>query len=315
MSDGLAIQLLAAFGLDLILGDPPSWPHPVRGIAWLAWRGETMTRRWLPERLAGIVTVAVVLFGTGLAAWGAIRLAAMAHPWCGWLASVLVLYSGIALRDLDRHARKVHDALVASDLVAARQRVGMIVGRETESLDQAGVCRATVESVAENLVDGVSAPLVWAAVGGPVGIALYKAVNTMDSLFGYKNERYRRFGWAPARLDDLANWLPARLTAMLVVVAAWLLRLDWRGAWGIWKRDRRQHASPNSGQTEAAVAGALGIRLGGPSRYFGTVVEKPCLGEARESIGPRHILASIRLLLATSVLCLGGAVALGLAMG
>jgi adenosylcobinamide-phosphate synthase len=180
----------------------------------------------------------------------------------------------------------------------------MIVGRDTAALDEAGVARATVESVAESMVDGVTAPLFFAVLGGPVGAMLYKAINTMDSMFGYKNERYRAFGWAAARLDDLANFLPARLTSLMIPAAAFLLRLDAKGALFILLRDRRKHASPNSGHTEAAVAGALGVQLGGPSPYFGRMVEKPTLGEAVRSIEPQDILRANRLMLLSSAITL-----------
>jgi len=222
------------------------------------------------------------------------------HPGAYDLAAIYLLYSAMAARDLARHSGLVHEALQAHDLKLARQRVAMIVGRETAGLDEAGVSRACVESVAENIVDGVTAPLLWATFLGPTGVLLYKAVNTMDSLFGYKNERYREFGWAPARLDDLANYLPARLTALLVVIAAALLGHSPRNAFRIWRRDRRCHASPNSGQTEAAVAGALGIRLGGPATYFGVQVDKPTMGDADQPITARHILLANRLMLVTA---------------
>ncbi len=301
----LSYCLLLAFILDLLLGDPPWLPHPVRAIALVAAGGERLWRRLIPgTRSAGVMTVISVLLVTGGVSVGLLRLAALAHPLAPDLISVYLLYSALAARDLARHSRRVYQALAAGDLGLARRRVAMIVGRETEGLDEAGVCRATVESVAENLVDGVAAPLFWAMLGGPVAALLYKAVNTMDSLFGYKNERYREFGWAPARLDDLANYLPARIAALLVVVAAGLLGYSPGAALRVWRRDRRHHASPNSGQSEAAVAGALGIQLGGPARYFGRLVDKPCLGDPRTPISRRHILAANRLMFASSALLL-----------
>ncbi len=301
----LSLALILAFLLDLLLGDPPWLPHPVRAIAWVATGGERLWRRLLPwPGLAGALTVFTVLAATFLVTWGLLRLASLAHPAAGNLMTVYLLYSSLAARDLARHSRRVYQALAAGDLELARRRLAMIVGRDTEGLDEAGVCRAAVESVAENIVDGVTAPLFWALLGGPVAALLYKAVNTMDSLFGYRNERYREFGLVPARLDDLANYLPARLTALLVVASAGLPGYSPTNALRVWRRDRRRHASPNSGQSEAAVAGALGIQLGGPARYFGRLEDKPCLGDPRTLISRGHILAANRLMFASSALLL-----------
>jgi adenosylcobinamide-phosphate synthase len=178
----------------------------------------------------------------------------------------------------------------------------MIVGRDSASLDREGIVRACVESVAENTVDGITAPLFWAAVGGPLGALLYKAVNTMDSTFGYKNERYLNFGLAAARLDDLANWLPARITAVAMLVAAWLGRFSAAGAWRIFRRDRYNHASPNSGLSESVMAGALEIRLGGPAVYFGKTVDKPTIGDDLNRPEPVYIEKANRLLAITTTL-------------
>ncbi len=322
----LGALVLIAFCLDLLVGDPPWLPHPVRAIAWLAQASENFWR-WLmsgaesrlvgppqggvnsveprllfKQRLAGVLTVLSVLAGVSGMVVGLLALAAWIHPWAVDLLTVYLLFASLATRDLARHSRQVQAALVAGDLPLARQRLAMIVGRETAKLDEAGVSRACVESVAENIVDGITAPLLWAALGGPLGAMLYKAINTMDSMFGYKNERYHEFGWAPARLDDLANYLPARLTAGLVIIAAALLGFSPRRAYQIWQRDRRCHASPNSAQTEAAVAGALGIQLAGPAVYFGSVVDKPTIGDAGQPITPRHIVSANRLLLLTASL-------------
>ena len=302
----ISLAILLAFCLDLLIGDPPWLPHPVRAIGLLAESCERLWRRLAPWlRLAGVLTVVSVLAGVGGAVVGLVSLAGWLHPWCRDLVVIYLLYASLAARDLARHSRRVYDALSAGDLGLARQRLAMIVGRETTTLDAAGISRAAVESVAENIVDGVTAPLLWAVVGGPLGALLYKAVNTMDSMFGYKSERYLLFGWAPARLDDLANYLPARLTAVLVVVASGLLGHSPLRSMRIWRRDCRRHASPNSAQTEAAVAGALGIQLGGPALYFGAKVDKPTIGDSDHPITPRHILLANRLMLATSILAVG----------
>jgi len=295
--------ILIAYCLDLLIGDPPCLPHPVRSMAKLAQICETFWRNFLQnQKLAGVMTVLSVLVGAGGAVFGLLSLAGSMHPWASDCLTIYLLYASLATRDLACHSRRVYKALAAGDLALARQQVAMIVGRETANLDVAEVSRACVESVAENIVDGITAPLFWAALFGPVGAMLYKATNTMDSMFGYKNERYQEFGWAPARLDDLANFLPARLTSVLVIIAAALLGHSPRLAFRIWRRDRRCHASPNSAQTEASVAGALGIQLGGPSIYFGSVVDKPTIGDANHAITPNHILSTNRLMLMTTSL-------------
>lgn len=299
----LVLQIILALGLDGLLGDPRWLPHPVRRIGRLAAWSERFWRRLITdERRAGIATVLLVLLVTGAASglllWGAGKI----HPRLGDLVAVLLLYTCFATRDLLAHSRRVYQALVADDLPQARQRVALLVGRDTEELDQAGVVRACVESVAENSSDGIVAPLFWAVVGGPVGALLYKAVSTLDSTFGYKNERYRHFGWAAARLDDLLNYLPARLTGVGLVAAALIGGADFEAAWRIYRRDRGNHASPNSGHPEAAVAGALGLQLGGVSSYFGQLVAKPTLGDDLLEPEPEHILAVNRLVLTLTVL-------------
>jgi len=301
----LEYQILIAVLLDQLFGDPRWLPHPVRLIGALSLKAESITRIILPERAAGAATVLIVLGLTGAVTWGLVAGAALIHPGLGDLLAILLLYTTIAARDLAKHGLAVHAALAAGDLAKARGRVAMMVGRDTEELDEEGVAKAAVESVAENLVDGVCAPLFFAALGGPVAAILYKAVNTMDSTFGYKNERYLRFGLVPARLDDLANFLPARLSALLIPPAAFFLGLDAQGAWRMLRRDRLKHASPNSGHSEAAVAGALGIGLGGANFYFGKLVEKPKIGEGKRPVARQDIILTIRLMLMASALSLG----------
>ncbi len=294
-------QILAAVVLDALIGDPPAWPHPVKGIGRLAQRCEALCRRFGDGVLAGAITVVLVLGGTIVVVAGGLAAARALHPVAGIALSVYLLYSAVALRDLVRHAMRVHEALAVGDLETARQRVAMIVGRDTKSLDAEGVIRAAVESVAENIVDGITAPLFYAALGGPVAAIGYKAVNTMDSLFGYRNARYERFGKVAARLDDAANFLPARLTGLLLVAAAVLFGLDGRRAWRIFRRDRLAHKSPNAGHPEAAVAGALGVRLGGPAVYFGRLVDKPAIGDDHRPPVPGDIVAACRLAGLTTV--------------
>lgn len=301
----LELQILVAFGLDLLLGDPKWLPHPVRLMGALALALEGPCRRFIPRmRLAGGVAAAAVLLTTALATESLLLICALIHPAARELLSVLLLYTGIATRDMVEHSQAVWGALMSGSLGEARRRVGFICGRDTEKLEQPEVVRATVESVAENTVDGVTAPLFFAVIGGPMGIMFYKAINTLDSSFGYKNERYRDFGWASARLDDLANFIPSRITGFLMVMAALVLNLRARGALRILLRDRKRHPSPNAGHAEAAVAGALGVQLGGTSFYFGVPSAKPTLGDPVFPLELGHILQANRLLLVTSILAL-----------
>jgi adenosylcobinamide-phosphate synthase len=218
--------------------------------------------------------------------------------------AIVLIYTTIAAKDLAIHGLKVYRPLSAGDLAEARRQVSMLVGRDTERLDETGVARAAVESIAENVVDGVTAPLFFAALFGPIGAVVYRATNTLDSMFGYKNERYARFGWASARLDDVANYLPARLTGPLVALAALLLGERPIGSLRILLRDGKAHTSPNAGLPEAAFAGALGVQLGGPSFYFGQSepVEKPTIGEPLQPLEAEHIRRASRLMIATAVL-------------
>jgi len=300
-----ALQIILAALLDQLWGDPRRLPHPVRLIGSAGITLENLFRKTgLPLKAAGILTLFLLLAISGGAVLLLLYSAQCLHPLAGTAVSILILYTTIAARDLARHSMAVYEALQIRDLAEARRRVGMIVGRDTDQLSEEEVARAAVESVAESMVDGVCAPIFYAFVGGPAAAMLYKAINTADSMFGYKNDRYREFGWAAARLDDLANFIPARLTGLLVPLAALLLGLDAGSSWRIFRRDRKKHSSPNSGHGEAAVAGALGIRLGGGSMYFGRVVVKPTIGDARQQISAGHILAANRLMLLTMWLTL-----------
>ena len=302
----LEYQILAAAVLDLLLGDPRWLPHPVRGMGWLAQRTEPLTRRFCRfPRLAGIVTVLLVVGTTGLVAWVLLRLAGYVHPLAADLLAVLFIYTTIAARDLARHSMTVFRALAGGDLAESRRCVAMIVGRDTQDLDERGVTRAAVESVAESIVDGVTAPLFFAVLFGPVGALVYRAINTLDSTFGYKNELYLEFGWASARLDDAATFIPARLTAPVICLAAVLLREHGIGSFRILRRDARNHSSPNSGFAEAAVAGALGVQLGGLNHYFGQPCPKPTLGDPVEVLNRRHIPRANALMFTAAGLFLG----------
>ncbi len=287
-------ELIAAFLLDLAIGDPRWLPHPVRligrGIAFL----ENSIRPRIPknyEKIAGVLLVVLIVLPAALIAF--LISEALNLPGRGILAvaaAAIMIYlvaTTIALRELVSSANLVISSVKQGDLVAARGKLSMIVGRDTQSLDENGVLRAAIETVAENLSDGVIAPVFYLAIGGlPLAIA-YKAINTLDSMVGYKNEKYLSFGWAAARLDDIANFVPARLTGLLVVLASFCYFLLQRpgnafslarNSFRIMRRDGRNHTSPNSGIPEAAMAGALGVRLGGPSTYGGILVQKPFIG-------------------------------------
>ena len=285
--------LLAAAALDWLLGDPAWMPHPIRLMGWTISRLETGLRRLFPrtpggELLAGgvLVLTMVLLFGGG----SLLLLAALyaLSPAAGTAAEVWLSYQLLAARCLRDESMAVYRALTGRSLMDGQRAVGRIVGRDTQCLDRDGVTRAAVETVAENTSDGVIAPLFWLALGGlPLGM-VYKAVNTMDSMVGYRNERYLFFGRAAARTDDAANYLPARLSALLMCLAAALLPgFRGRDALRIWRRDRRKHKSPNSAQTEAACAGALGVQLAGDASYFGTLVRKPPSGRRSGPSGRR----------------------------
>jgi adenosylcobinamide-phosphate synthase len=301
----LEYQIIAAVVLDLLLGDPRWFPHPVKLIGTLALKLEAPARILVPSpRRAGVLVAIVVVGFTALAAWALLAVAGAIHPGVEDLAAIFLLYTGIAARDMIKHSRNVYEALKSGVLSLAQQRVAMICGRDTDSLDESGVARATVESVAENMVDGVTAPLFFAVLGGPVALMAYKAVSTLDSTFGYKNERYLEFGWASAKLDDVVNFVPSRITGVLTTLAALILgQRRLQAAW-VFIRDRSKHPSPNAGQAEAAVAGALGIQLGGVSYYGGQPSNKPTLGDPLVPVSAGHIAEANTLLLVTSGLAL-----------
>ncbi len=301
----LEYQIIIAFALDLLIGDPKRFPHPVRMIGRLAMWLESPVRRYIADPKAAGIAAAVLVIGSTAMATDFILFAGNAlNDTVGTVLSILVLYSGIAAKDMIDHSSDVRKALDSGDRAEAARRVGMICGRDTDRLDEAAMVRATVESVAENSVDGVTAPIFFAVLGGPVGIMIYKAVNTLDSTFGYKNERYIQFGWASAKLDDLANHVPARVTAGIVPIAAFFLGLRPVSAVTVYLRDRYKHPSPNSGHTEAAFAGALGLVLGGLSYYGGVPSQKQALGDPIVPAEPACIRQANLLMLVTAALVL-----------
>jgi adenosylcobinamide-phosphate synthase len=309
-----ALALLVAAILDLLVGDPRWLPHPVRWMGWAIQRGETRFRCLpLPLAVSGGLMATGLILGTGFIALGIVSLAAWIHPWVGGAAELILLFYCLSARSLADAAMEVWRALVRGDLAGARRAVAMVVGRETDALDEAGVTRAAVETVAENLVDGFLAPLFWAALGGAPLALVYKMTNTLDSMIGYRNERYRSFGKVAARMDDVANWLPARLSPPLIGLAAALLNQNGRRAWRLARREGHRHSSPNAGRPEAAFAGALNVRLGGGSHYHGQWVSKPTIGREQRNATAADIPRAVDLMWLSAAL--GVVVAVGVRWG
>lgn len=301
--------ILCGFLLDLLLGDPAWMPHPVvlmgRAIAALeGWLRSRLPRTPRGELWGGAILAAALPAGTLLVCGGVCLLAERLHPVAGFLVQTLWCWQALALRGLASESAGVYRELAAGSLAAARRAVSRIVGRDTQELTAEGVAKAAVETVAENFSDGVAAPLFYMLLGGAPLAMVYKSINTMDSMVGYKNDRYLYFGRAAARLDDAANFLPARLAALLWIASAFLTGHSGKNAWRIWRRDRRNHASPNSAQTESACAGALGVQLAGPASYFGQVHQKPTIGDPLRPVVPEDILRANRMLFAAGLLAL-----------
>lgn len=298
--------VLCGFLLDCLLGDPEKMPHPVIWMGKAISRLEKWLRRHLPQTLKGERTGGRILaftlpVGTLLISGGLCWLFWWIHPLLGLALQILWCWQALAMRCLAKESRNVYRCLKTDGLEAGRNAVARIVGRDTAQLSEQGVIKATVETVAENFSDGVLAPLLYMLIGGaPLALA-YKAINTMDSMVGYKNDKYLHFGSAAAKLDDVANYIPSRISALLWIVASPLAGGSLKNAWKIWRRDRRNHASPNSAQTESACAGSLGIQLAGPASYFGKRLEKPYIGDAVREIEPEDILRTNRIMIAASV--------------
>ena len=306
--------LILGFLLDLLFGDPRWLYHPVRFIGLLVARLEIVFRKLFPktdrgELAAGVcLALSVTIISAGIPLLILLP-AARVHPGFAFGLSVFWDYQLLAVKSLKSESMKVYEALRERDLEKARQAVSMIVGRDTKDLTEEGVAKAAVETVAENTSDGVIAPMIFLALGGPVLGFFYKAVNTLDSMVGYKNETYLYLGRFSARLDDALNFIPARLSGLLLVLASPLVRLDGKRAWRIYRRDRKNHASPNSAHTEAAAAGALGVRLAGNAYYFGKLYEKPTIGDPFRPVEAEDIRRVNRLMYGAAVLAaaiLGG---------
>ena len=307
--------VVGGFVLDALFGDPAWLPHPVVFMGKAIARLEGFLRPRLPqtprgEVLGGAIVAFCLPVGTLLFTGAVCRGAARLHPLLGLAVQMFWCAQALAARGLVQESTNVYKELVKPDLPAARRAVSRIVGRDTAALTAEGVTKAAVETVAENASDGVIAPLFYMLLGGAPLALTYKAINTMDSMLGYKNERYLYFGRVPAKLDDAANYLPSRLAALLWVAAAAFTRNDAKGAWKIWRRDRRRHASPNSAQTESACAGALGVQLAGPAYYFGQYYPKLTIGDALRPIEPEDILRANRMMYVASSFALAWGCAL-----
>lgn len=324
--------MAAGFALDAVLGDPHSWPHVVRLIGKQIDFEEGLIRRYIlpeaeragdswpldrtqTERLAGAALTIDVVALAPLATVVLLKGLDRVHPAVSLLAESALCYQLVAARSLADESMKVHDALSTGDVEGARKAVSMIVGRDTDVLDEEGIARAAVETVAENTSDGVVAPLLFMGIGGAPAAMAYKATNTLDSMVGYKNDKYVNIGRVSAKLDDVLNFVPARVSGVLMCAAAGLTGMDAKGAWRIFRRDRLNHASPNSAHTEAACAGALGVQLGGNNVYFGKLVEKPAIGDPSRPVDEHDIVRANKLMFATAALGLGLAAAAGLMNG
>ena len=304
-----ALALALGFLIDVLLGDPHSLPHPVVAIGKLIAALEKALRRLFPatpagERWAGGVLWLLTVSISGGVPFALLYACAQVSPWLRLAVESLMCWQILAARSLRDESMKVYAALKTGDLEKSRYAVSMIVGRDTQYLDEQGVTRAAVETVAENCSDGVIAPLFFLALGGaPLGF-FYKAVNTMDSMLGYVEPPYKDIGFFPAKLDDVFNYLPARLSALLMLLGGGLLGMDMKEGWRIYRRDRHNHASPNSAQTESVCAGLMGLRLAGDAVYHGVLHKKPYIGDACREITPEDIPLSCKLMYATTVLML-----------
>lgn len=301
--------LILGFCLDLIVGDPHWMPHPIVFIGKLIDVTEKGMRKLFPktvrgENFAGVaIWLIVVTVSTGLPLL-ILRLAYGASCWLGFVLETILCAQILATKSLKTESMKVYQALQTGDLEKARYAVSMIVGRDTQRLDEAGVARAAVETVAENTSDGIVAPMLFLAIGGaPLGF-FYKAVNTMDSMLGYVEMPYKNVGLVPAKMDDFFNYIPARISALLMLAAGTLLGFDGKNGWKIFKRDRYNHASPNSAQTESVCAGLLGLRLAGDAWYHGVLHKKKFIGDPNREIEPGDIPKSCRILYGTAILSL-----------
>ena len=303
------VALMLGFCLDLLIGDPHALYHPIRLVGNLIMASEKFLRSFFPktekgELAAGVFLVGIVCSVTTGVVLGVWYLADWFAPAFGFAFETLFCYWMLATRALRDESMKVYEELKKGDLPAARRAVSMIVGRDTQNFTEEGVTKAAVETVAENTSDGILAPMLFFVIGGVGLAAFYKAVNTMDSMVGYKNEKYLYFGRFAAKLDDVLNYIPSRMSALFMILSCRMVGLSAKGAWRIFKRDRYNHASPNSAQTESVMAGALGVQLAGDAYYFGKLYKKKTIGDARRPVEYEDIRRANRLLYASAILTL-----------
>jgi len=310
------VCILAAYLLDLIFGDPPSLPHPVKGIGWLIKKLEGPFRSIVKnERIAGTIFACVIIISIWLMTFVLTQAAYFFNNYLGAVISTIIIYTALSVKDLGVESLAVFDALKEDDLKKARMSLSKIVGRDTANLDEREIIRAAVETIAENTVDGIISPLFYAFLGGASLAMAYKAVNTLDSMVGYKNKRYINFGRAAAKIDDIANFIPARLSVIFLTLASWISGCNLIKTWNIIIRDGRKNPSPNSGLPEAAAAGAFGVRLGGLNYYNSVAVLKPLIGDNINVLEPGHIKDSIRISYISSALFLIVWVVLAVCLG
>lgn len=297
------IQILIAYVLDIAIGDPQWNYHPVRLMGRSIEITESVLRKFpIPERMAGTLLTIIIVFGIYSATYAIMFVSRRWCFFCEGIIGAIIIYFAVSMKSLADEAKKVMRSLKENDLMRARKVLSRIVGRDTEQLNEEQVIRACVETVAEGSLDGVLSPLFYSFLGGPGAAMAYRAVNTLDSMVGYKDEKYIRFGWASARLDDAANYIPARISAILIPVASFLCGYGFKRSLQIALRDGRKHESPNSGIPEAAMAGALGVRLGGSSTYQGEIIERSFIGDAQNHLTRESIAVSIKILYLASLL-------------
>ena len=297
------VCILAAYLLDLIVGDPPSFPHPVKGIGWLIRKLEGPLRFIIKnERIAGAFFACIIIVSVWFITFAITQVACFFNNYLGAIISIIIIYTSLSVKDLGVESLAVFNALKERSLDKARASLSKIVGRDTANLDEREIIRATVETIAENIVDGIISPLFFAFLGGASLAMAYKAINTLDSMVGYKNKRYINFGWAAAKIDDIANLIPARLSVVFLVLASWISGHNSIKAWNVAIRDGGKNPSPNSGLPEAAIAGALGVRLGGLNYYNSIAIQKPYIGDDSNPLNKLHIREAVKIAYITSVL-------------
>lgn len=303
----ILIAVIIGFVLDLIFGDPLWLPHPIRLIGFLISKGELIIRKILPrtskgELVGGLILTATITAIAFIVPFWILYLAGKVNIYLKILINAIFCYQILAAKSLKTESMRVYYQLIKNDLPSARKFLSWIVGRDTENLTEEGITKATVETIAENTSDGVIAPLIFIVVGGaPLGF-LYKAVNTLDSMIGYKNDKYLFFGRFSAKLDDIVNFIPAKISAYIMIGASSITGLDYKNAYRIYKRDKRNHSSPNSAKTESVCAGALNVQLAGDAYYFGKLVKKQTIGDSNRTIQVKDILITNRLMYATAII-------------